>query len=405
MRTGREERHQSRFAAVGSAVEAADAVGFLQVDRGRTPSRRYLTCCLGPDRETALVFVPAVDSGRPKVTYCVPNDATAAFEEVASVDDGIDHEVVGRPPSVAVGQHACQVLASSLGGHASSQRLLVPREIPHDAAVFCQRAGYELQSTAAVDAARAIKTPTERDHLTAVQQAAVDGMARAEAMLARCDHTDTTLVFDGQALTVERLRQAIGVELAAHGVSSVANRRIETPTAPTDELPACEPISIQLAPRGPYGYHAHLTRTLAVDSAGGWERRAHVAVEAGLRAAARHLEPDVDIATIEGEIVAEIGAYGFSIAQSAEGDTQTQAAATVHGVGLSTYEQPTPESESTLREGMIVAVSASVVDPKQGAVRLGTLRAVTAEGSKRLVTSRSSLTPTDRCEDSSTERK
>ena len=391
---------QSGLAAVQSAVEDG-VVGFLQVDRRDTPSRRYLTRCLGPDRETAVVVLPATADRPAQAIYCVPTDSTAAVESFADVEDGLDRRVVGRPPSTATGQHVCEILANRLGEGAGRGRLLVPRDLPHDTAVFLQQAGYELQSTAVVRTARATKTPSERDCLTAVQQAAVGGMAHAEAVLASSATTDDGLTVEGRALSAERLRRAINAELTAHGVSPAANTRIETTTGTeADGLLIGEPICIQLAPQGPNGYHGQLTRTLAVDSEGGWERRAHVAVEAGLRAAARHIKPGVDISTVEGETVAEIGAYGFPVGQSADDDTETRTTATVHGVGLSTYERPTPESERTLQEGMVVAVEAGVVDPTHGAIRLSTLRAVTEEGSRRLVPSASSLTPTDRRADS-----
>ena len=356
----------------------------------------------GVDRETAVVFIPGSESQPPRAIYCVPTtvDDTTGFEQRDS-ETAITRQIATRSPTTAVGQHVTSVLADQLESVADGQLLLVAREIPHDTAVFLQQAGYELQSTAAVRNARASKTPAERDSIAAVQAAATDGMARAETVLAKSVQTDDGLAFEGRPLSAERLRQTINSELAASGVSPAANTRIETPAkASSKGLAVGEPICIHLAPRGSQGYHGHLTRTLAVDSEGGWERRAHVAVEAGLRAAARHIEPGVDIATVEGEIVAEVGAYGFAVGQPAD-RTQTRATASVHGVGLSTYERPTPAAGSTLHEDAVVAVSAGVVDPTRGAVRVGTVRTITAEGSRRLVTYRSSLPPTEqRCTDS-----
>lgn len=395
---------QSGLTAVQSAVEDAKAVGFFQVDRGDTPSRRYLTRHPGANRETAIVLLPATADRRPQAIYCVPTDSTAAFETFVHAKDEINRTISGRPPSTATGQHVCEVLADRLDEQAGGRTILVPRDIPHDTAVFVQQAGYNLQSTAAVRSARATKTTAERDRLSAVQQAAASGMARAESLLASSDRVDGQAVFEGRPLSAERLRREINTRLAERGVSPDNNTRIETAAgAESDGLPIGEPICIQLAPRGPDGYYAHLTRTLAVDSDGGWERRAHVAVEAGLRAAARHIEPGVDIAMVESETVAEIGAYGFAVGPTSDDDRQTRAAAAVRGVGLSTYEQPTPASERTLQEEMVVAVSASVVDPKQGSIRVGTLRAVTATGSKRLVTHPSSLSPTGQHTDSDAE--
>ena len=384
----------SGLAAVRSAVDEAGAIGFLQVDRGRTPSRRYLTRQQGPDRETAVLFCPGDDSQPPEAIYCVPNDVAAVAEPPTAADDSVGWQIVGRPPTTPTGQQVQALLADRVG-EPGDRPLLVPRDLPHDTAVFLQEAGYTLQSTAAVRTARATKTQAERDCLTAVQAAAADGMARAETVLAASDHDDG-LVFEGRPLAGDQLRRAINTELASLGVSPADNTRITVPTVgPTDQLPQGEPICIQLAPRGPQGYHAHLTRTFVVNSDGGWERRAAVAAEAGLRAAARQIEPGVDVSTVEGETVAEIGAYGFAVAAETD-NSQARATATVHGVGLSTHEQPAPGTQSTLQAGSVIAIEASVVDPTAGAIRLGTLRAVTEEGSVRLASFPVSLTPTER---------
>ncbi len=392
---------QSGLAAVQSALEETGAVGFLYVSSRDTPNRRYLTRHRGVDRETAVVFLPATAGGRPQALYCVPTDSTTAFEAFSQVADGIDRTVVGRLSSTATGQHICDVLADRLGEQAGAGTLLVPRNLPHDTAIFLQQAGYELQSTAVVDAARAITTPAERDCLEAVQQAAVAAMDRIETVLANCVRTDSGLSFEGRPLTIEGLRRRINSELVSNGVSPAANTRIETTTVGSNNrLAAGEPICIQLAPRGPDGYHGHLVRTLVVDSEGGWERRAHVAVEAGLRAAARHIEPGVEIGDVEGEVVAEIGAYGFPVARSTESNSQIRATATVYGIGLSRYERPMPGTDSSLRAGMVIAVSAGITDATRGTVRVGSVRILTAEGSRRLTASPLSLLPTNKRVDS-----
>lgn len=392
---------QSGLAAVQSALKDTGAVGFLQVDRGDTPSRRYLTRTSGANRETALVVLPATASHRPQAVYCVPNDSTAAAKAFVHADDRIDRSVVGRPPSAATGRHVCKLLADRLGEQAGSGRLLVPRDLPHDAAVFCQQTGYELQSTAAVRAGRASKTLAERDCLTAVQQAAGGGLARGEAVLAASNQDGGTLSFNGQLLSAERLCRLIDTALVSAGVAPAENTQVGAPTESTDALPVGEPIRLRVAPRGPHGYHGTLTRTVVIDSDGGWERRAYIAAEAGLQAAVGHIEPGVDVSTVKNEALAEVGAYGFAITPDGE-STQPRATAAVHGVGLSAHEWPTPGAESTLQVGTVIAVETGVVDTPQRTVRLGTLHVVTAEGCQQLVEYPFAITPTDRGDDGGT---
>lgn len=378
--------------AVQAAVRAADSCGFVHVGPQTAVDRRYLTGLRGPDRETAVVFLPG-DEGRPaQAIYCLPSDCGSTAFTQAGSEERFERHVAHRSPATATGQHVRNVLAARVG-EPSGQPLLVPQDLPHDTAVFLQQAGYELASTAAVRTARATKTPAERGRQRTVQTAAAEGMARAETMLAE-SNSDDGLWLDGRPLTVERLRRAINAALAAAGVGAAANTRIESlPVGSTDQLAAGEPICIRLAPRGPQGYHTLLTRTFVVDSEGGWDRRAFIAAKAGLRAAARHLEAGVDVSTVEGETVAEIGAYGFAVGSEDE-THQANAVATVHGVGLSTDERPAVWTESTLQQQTVVAVEASVVGDR--AVRVGELYTVAAERAAAVGEYPVSLGPVDR---------
>ena len=395
---GSTDQPHSGLEAVWTAVDDAGAVGFVHVGIRFDPSRRYLTRVDGPDRETALVVLPGTKNQPPQAVYCVPRGVASevtAFEQSTS-DSEISRQIEGRPPTTATGQQVRAVLADRLGTTVSDGTLLVPRTLPHDAAVFLQEAGYELQSTPAVTTARATKTSAERDCLRAVQAAAADGLARSEAVLAASEPVDGRLVVDGQPLTAERLRRQINTELAASGVAPADNTSIEADTDVAGRLPAGEPIRLTVSPRGPHGYHGHLTRTVAVDSEGGWERRAFIAAEAGLQAAQREIKPGVDVSTVQGEAVAEVGAYGFAVTPDTDQPTQGRATATVHGVGLSTHEQPAVGAESQLRAGAVIAVDTGVVDPARGTIRLGTLFVVSEEGPETLIEYPTSLTPVDR---------
>ena len=392
--SGRFTRLPSGLPAVRAAVDETEAVGFVHAGQRCDTTLRYLTRVDSPDRETAVVFLPSDDDREPEAVYCVPNDivAEAATFEQAVWGDGINRRLAGRTPTTATGHQVVRLLADRFGEETGT--LLVPRTIPHDTAVFLQQAGYELQSTPAVGTARATKTPNERDCLEAVQNAATAGMARAEAVLAASGPVEGGLTLDGRPLTAERLRRLIDAELASVGVEPAAGTRVAAPTAPTDRLPAGEPIGLHIAPCGPHGYHGYLTRTFTVDSEGGWERRAFIAAEAGLDAAVRRIDPGVDVATVKGEAVAEVGAYGFAV--SPDDAAPTGATATVHGVGLLPYESPASGSKSELTSGSVIAVETGVDDPERGSVRLGTVFELSEEGAETLVEYPFSLSPVDR---------
>lgn len=390
-------RPSSGLPAIQAAVEETGAAGFVHAGGRADPDLRYLTRADGPDRETAVVFLPGDADREPEAIYCVPSDVVAAASDFKpSIDHpDISRRVVGRSPTTATGQQVRAILAERHQATGGDRTVLVPRQLPHDTAVYLQEAGYELQSTPAITTARATKTPAERNCLRSVQAAATAGMARAEAVLVASEPANGGLTVDGRPLSAEALRRRIDTELVSAGVSPAANTRVEAPTATADPLPAGEPIRLHVAPRGPHGYHGWLTRTVAVDTEGGWERRAFIAAEAGLQAARRQIEPGVGVSTVEGEAVAEVGAYGFAVASDAE-STRAQAIAAVHGVGLSAYEPPAAGTESELRSGSVIAVKTGVDDPTRGAIRLGSLLVVSEEGTETVVEYPYSVTPANR---------
>ncbi len=304
------------------------------------------------------------------------------------------------------------VLADRLGTDAGAGILRVPSHLPHDAAVRLQQAGYELSSTTALTAARATKTDSERDCLRAVQRAAVHGMERAHELLAEATTDGGTVRVGGDPLSARQLEREIAATLAGVGVTPETVRVRAGDVDATEPLPADAGITIHLGPCGPHGYNGHLTRTLVVNSDGGWDRRAFIAANAGQQAALRHCEPDGSVTTVAAEASAELTAYGFPpLAGSKESDAvdtngddavsdmvdapdTAGGTATVHGVGLAPSEAPSPADDGLMGTGSVIAVETCVVDPEHGQIRLGTLVAVTADGGERLIDAPVSLTPT-----------
>ncbi|MFB6161290.1 MAG: M24 family metallopeptidase, partial [Haloferacaceae archaeon] len=133
-----------------------------------------------------------------------------------------------------------------------------------------------------------------------------------------------------------------------------------------------DPVVVTVTPRGPGGYHARLSRTLAADGAVGAARRAHVACEAARRVAIDALEPGEPVDGVREEVVAELGAFGVEPVADAP---------VVHGVGLARREAPRPGEGATLEPGHVVAVApAARVPDGPGTVRLADLVLVEADG-------------------------
>ncbi|TKX85785.1 M24 family metallopeptidase, partial [Halorubrum sp. SS5] len=372
---------------VVEAVREADATAFVAVGDRAADDLRYLTRFSGPDRPYALVVAPSGGTrsdGDARAVLCAPalfreqaerefvvaargpagaTDADGPDDAEATFHDGVAREVRTEGVGDHAGERAAAVVNELVGDPNSATEgddptVLAPASIPHDAAVYLERAGVELASTDAVADARARKTPAEVDRLRCVQRAAVAGMARAEAVLAESEvvgsggdddgadggeeaETDRRppLRWKDEPLTTERLRREVNAVLAARGVRDAGNTVIGAgPSAADlhyvgdDPIRPGETVLLDVSPRGPDGYYGDVTRTFVVDGDGGWERRAYVAVEAAREAALDEVEPGVPAKTVHGEAAAELAAYGFD-PNAGEGEAGFTHG-TGHGVGV-----------------------------------------------------------------------
>lgn len=372
------------YGFLADAVAAADAAGFVHVGDRFDPDLRYLTRFSGPDREYAFVYADGTAALVAPALYV--EQATREFPGDAVYGPGdLDAETPG--------EQAAEVLAD-LGADGT---VLAPRHLPHDAALYLDAAGFDLASTAAVADARAAKSDAERDCLRVVQAAAERGMARAETVLARASARADVLEWRGEPLTTERLRREADAAMAGAGVAPAGNTVVAAGATCADlhfrgDVPVRpgETVLLDLSPRGPNGYHGDLSRTFAVESDGGWERRAHVAVRAAQDAALDALEAGVPARSVHEEAAAEIAAYGFETGYDADTGFYH---GTGHGVGLALHETPSLTADRDLRAGNVVTVEPGVYDPEIGGVRIEDLAVVTEDGYENLTEYRVGLEP------------
>jgi Xaa-Pro aminopeptidase len=411
------------------AVVTAEADAFVAVGDRFDDDLRYLTRFAGTDRPAALVIVKTDDAAGRAVFCVAPSvraraekefvEANGGDDEDGEFHDGVAREVRTVQASEHAGERAAAVVRDLLGdtgragGESSDRSVLVPASVPHDAAVYLDRAGSALASTDAVETARARKDAAETARLRRVQRAACAGMARAETVLAGgtvCDpaapDADSedqrpALRWEDGPLTAERLRREVNATLGAHGVTDAENSVVTPGNAPAERRPsgdeairAGETVVVSVSPRGADGYYGDLTRTFVVDGDGGWERRAFVAVESAHEAAIAEIEPGVPGKTVRGEASAELAAYGFD--PNADADGLAFGRGTGHGVGVSRRESPALSGAGTLRSGNVVTVGAEVSDPSAGGVRLTDLVVVTDDGCEVLATYPSGIVPGNR---------
>ncbi|MDL5361801.1 Xaa-Pro peptidase family protein [Halalkalicoccus sp. NIPERK01] len=369
--------------ALDRELDSRGADAFVHVGDRFDDSLRYLTRFSGPDREYAFVY----DGD---AFLCAPR----LFENQAREEFSGTVVSAAEQEATTAGQRAAELVSGTV---------LVPRSIPHDAAVWLERAGCDLESTDVVERMRARKTEGEIDRIRTVQEAAQTGMARAETVLASASIEEGSLEWEGEVLTTERLRREVNAAMALEGVRDAGNTVIGAGERCADlhfagDVPIRrgETVLLDLSPRGPEGYYGDLSRTFVVDPEGGWERRAYVAVERAQDAAFEALSDGAGTlaSTVHEETAAEISAYGFR-PDGSPGFTH----GTGHGVGMSLHEAPSLRSNTELEAGMVLTVEPGVYDPQEGGVRIEDLVLVREEGFENLTEYPRSLVPEVRSSD------
>ncbi|MHC3436537.1 M24 family metallopeptidase [Natrialbaceae archaeon A-gly3] len=314
----------------------------------------------------AGAFVAVGPGTAPSIRYCL---ADAPDHTVAIAFDGEEWlESTDTAPT-----HPAERLATRLSERDVPGPLLTPQNVPHDAALYLEAAGFVVASSDVLSRARAAKTAGELERVESAQAAATGGLERATAALADATAVNGSLEVDGEALTGERARRLIDEGVVAAGGFPAGNTVVDVGGRDgADPLPAGEPIVLATAPHGPDGYHGGLVRTVVVDGDGGRERRAHVAADSALKSAATMLRAgDQSVEAVEADLEAEVMAFGF----------EDGIEASVTGVGLEPRERP--GRGDTITEGAVVRLEAAVTDVAGGDVRLADL-VVVDEGARVL---------------------
>lgn len=333
-----------------------------------TDRRHHLEAAIREElrEREAGAFVAVGPGTAPAIGYCLPD---APDHTLAIAFNGEEWLEV-----TAASSHPAERLAARLDERGTGDPLLTPRDVPHDAALYLEAAGFSVASSDVLSRARAEKTAGELERVESAQAAAMAGLERARSVLADATAVDGSLEVDGEALTAETVRRTIDEAVVAAGGFPAGNTAVEAGERDdADPLPAGEPIVLTTAPHGPDGYHGGLVRTVVVDGDGGRERRAHVAADSALKSAATMLRAgDQSVEAVEGDLEAEVMAFGFE--EGIDGS--------VSGVGLEARERP--GRGDTITEGAVVRLEAAVTDDAFGSVRLADLVAVDGAESRVL---------------------
>jgi len=365
-------------------LESAGVDGYLIEADGEEADQRYLSGFSAPDPFVTLytgethLLVSALEYGRAKRTARADSvERHSAFDHRANIAEYGPNE----------GKH--RTLAAFLESH-DVDSVVVPNDFPLGTADGLREIDVAVQADTdgVIGSIRARKTDEEIEYIRETQHANEAAMARAEKLLAESHVEDGELVYDGEVLTSERIKQEIEIELLGHGcaldetIVACGADAADPHDRGSGPIEPDESIIVDIFPRSKEtGYYADMTRTFCVgepsETIEAWydltleaQEAALDALEAGVSGSEVHaavcdVYEDAGVPTLRADETAETGFIHT----------------TGHGVGLDIHEYPRlSEQEIELEPGNVVSVEPGLYDPDVGGVRIEDLVVVTEDG-------------------------
>jgi len=374
------------FTRLDAHLDSLGADAYL-IDAASTDSnQRYLSgfdapdpflSCYTPDELSLLVS--GLEYGRAKTE--------SRADRVRRPVDYDKRELVDAYGPVEAGYRVAAAFLSDAG----VDRVAVPERFPVGTADGIRERGIEVvvdTDDVLIDI-RAIKTPTELDHIRAAQRANEAAMAAAERLIEQATiDADRRLLVDGEILTSERVKRAIETTLLEYGcgldetIVACGQQAADPHNRGSGPLAANDPIIIDIFPRDKStSYHSDMTRTFCKgdpsEALGEWYELTNKALAAALDV----VEPGNtggDVHAAACEVYEDAGLPTFQT------DPRTETGfihSTGHGVGLDVHERPRLSTDGgDLTAGQVITVEPGLYDPAVGGVRIEDIVIVTADG-------------------------
>jgi Xaa-Pro aminopeptidase len=359
--------------------------GYLVEADGENSDQRYLSGFTAPDSFTTLytgethVLVSSLEYGRAKREARADTvERHADFDSRAKIDEH------GLTEGFQL------VLAEFLDAH-DAEVVGAPADFPLGTADGLRSQGIEVSADhdGVVEHIRATKLPEEIEHVRAAQKANERSMATAERMIRDADvNGDGELVYEGEVLTSERVKEEIEVSLLRDGcaldttIVACGADAADPHDRGSGPLRDNEPIIVDIFPRDKEsGYFADMTRTFVKgepsDTIQEWYDLTLEAQEAALDA----LGPGVLGSEVHGAVCDVYEDAGWPTLRD---DPETETGfihTTGHGVGLDIHEYPrVSTAENELEPGHVVTIEPGLYDPQYGGVRIEDIVVVTEDG-------------------------
>ncbi|WP_396612853.1 M24 family metallopeptidase [Haloferax sp. S1W] len=240
---------------------------------------------------------------------------------------------------------------------------------------------------------RAVKTDEEVEHIRTAQKANEASMQAAEDLIRAADVADDgTLLYEGEPLTSERVKEEIEITLLRHGcaldetIVACGADAADPHDRGSGPLSADEAIIVDIFPRDKETkYNGDMTRTFVKGEPTEEVRAWFELTEKAFYAALDAIEPGAtgeDVHDAVCDVYEEAGENTLRADPTAETGFIHS---TGHGVGLDVHELPSvSQAGEELEPGHVITIEPGLYDPEIGGVRIEDLVVVTEDGYENL---------------------
>ncbi len=343
------------------------------------------------DGEVHLLFFRSLEYGRAK-----------RESRAATIDRFVDYDYDELAEEYGREEAIDRVRTRFCEAHGVST-VAVPSRMPVSTADGLREQGVDVRvdSDNVVTEVRAVKTDEEIENVRTAQRANEAAMQAAEDMIAVADVEDGQLVYEGEPLTSERVKQEIEITLLCRGAAldetivACGTDAADPHDRGSGPLAAGEPIIIDIFPQDKATkYHADMTRTFCHGEPDETIQEWHDLTQEAKAAAL-----DVVEAGTTGEAVhdAVCDVYEKAGEPTLRSDERTETGfihSTGHGVGLDVHERPSVgPTGGELEAGQIITIEPGLYDPDVGGVRIEDIVVVTEDGYENLTEYPEDLSP------------
>ncbi|MEO5634452.1 Xaa-Pro peptidase family protein [Gaiella sp.] len=246
------------------------------------------------------------------------------------------------------------------------------------------------------DARRRVKSAPQLEGIRRAQRAAEAGLTTGIALLRSASNNDGTLWLDGKALTVERVKRAMGVTFAENGCTAEEFVVAPGPQGAAGHdmghgpIPFGVPVVFDLWPRDDASScFADMTRTIVVGPASDQVREWHRVTREALAVATAFVRAGVECRDVFDVVCDVYEAAGYPTQRTKEAGQVLNSGffhGLGHGVGLEVHEGPSIGllAAGPLLAGDVITLEPGAYDPAIGGVRLEDIVLVTEDGCELL---------------------